>query len=116
METKEKLLTDFAISFIEEHWDEIDLNRTEITDTKEEFIDRLKSDYSFAEWIIQEVMVWGCRDSNDNRIDYLQKYEIPNLDAFTVWKIDNRYFAIDFKNNYSFKEVFPKETTVIYFE
>ena len=56
-------------------------------------------------------MFWGCGKN------YLNDFEVNNYgDWFTVWKIKDKYFAIDLENNFSFKEVFPKEKTIIYFE
>ena len=112
MENKEKLLTNFAVSFIEDHWNEIDLVKTDIVDTKEELINQLKNDYRLCEWIISEVMSWGCKT------DYLIKCEVENLIDFpTVWKFNDSYFSIDYTDKYyGFKEVFPKEKTIIYFE
>ena len=91
--------------------------KTDIIDTKEEFINQLKTDYRLCEWVISEVMCWGCRINGDT-INYLNKYEVENLIDFpTVWKFDNFYFSIDYTDQYyGFKQVFPKEKTIIYFE
>ena len=113
MENKEKLLTNFAVSFIEDHWNEIDLVKTDIVDTKEELINQLKNDYRLCEWIISEVMSWGCDK------DYLSELEVKdNISEDTVWKIGDKYFIWQITVKYlgSLKEVFPKTKTVIYFE
>ena len=110
-EENKELIISVAIDFIEQHWDEINHQKSEIITSKEKTIDRIKEDYIYAEWIVQEVMFWGCGKN------YLNDFEVNNYgDWFTVWKIKDKYFAIDLENNFSFKEVFPKEKTIIYFE
>lgn len=98
-----------AINFIESHWDEIDLVKVEITDSKQKFINRLKKQDDLAWWVVTEVMSWGCKK------DYIQEHIVSWEDGqYCIIKADERYFQND--GNFHYKEVFPKTKTVIYFE
>ena len=57
---RNKILDSFAIDFIRNHFDEIDLKRCEWdVKTKEQAIKEIKKDDRMAGWIITEVMDWG---------------------------------------------------------
>ena len=95
-----------AVEFLEEHWDEIDKKDTEITDSKEKFIDKVKESDPLAWWVLTEVMYWGCKKN------YLKEF-IVQEDPWTI-KIGNQYFQVSQFDEY--KEVFPKMKTIPYFE
>lgn len=104
-----KPIKKLAIDFIESHWDEINLQKVEIADTKQKFINKLKKQDDLAWWVVTEVMSWGCK------IDYLKDYIVSWEDGqYCVIKSEGRYFQND--GNFHYKEVFPKTRTVIYFE
>lgn len=104
------LITNLATKFIEEHWDEIDLKKVEITGTKEEYLKEI-SNFYIACWVISEVMSWGCK------INYHKQYEVETESASThygVIKIEDTYFMMT--DDWIYVEVKPKFKTVIYFE
>lgn len=104
----EKVITNFAVKFLTEHWEEINLKAVHISEPKQTIINRTKKDYDFAIWVITEVMVWGTKT------DYLKSYEQANEDDDLIIKIDERYFLFEFRPD-RFTEVFPKFKQVLYF-
>lgn len=106
----EKVITNFAVKFLTEHWEEINLKAVHISEPKQTIINRTKKDYNFAIWVITEVMVWGTKT------DYLRPYEQANEDDDLIIKIDERYFKfLSTKKGDTFIEVFPKFKQVLYF-
>ena len=104
---RNKFLDSFAIDFIENHFDEIDLVKCEWNiKTKEEAIEEIKKDDYMAGWIITEVMNWGTP------IDYIKEYMVENDAEHFIIKIDERYFALDYEDIHYFKEVFPKKVII----
>jgi hypothetical protein len=102
-----KILDSFAINFIENHFNEIDLKKCDWNiKTKEQAIKEIKMNDYMAGWIITEVMNWGTP------IDYAKEYKVENDDDHFIIKIENRYFAIDYKNVHYLKEVFPKKVII----
>lgn len=107
-----KLVTDLAIRFVEEHWDEItnkhgkQINYNQVS--KDEMLEAIKADYDIAGWIISEVMSWGC---NKN---YLRQYIIEGDSDEHVIKVEDTYFRMS--DNYNYVKVEPKFKTVVYFE
>jgi len=101
------IIDSFAINFIENHFDEIDLKKCDwnIT-TKEQAIKEIKKNDYMAGWIITEVMNWGTPT------DYAKQYKVENDEEHFIIKIDNRYFALDYENIHQFKEVFPKKVVI----
>ena len=97
-----------AISFIENHWDEMDKKRLDLTETKEEFLKLIQNDYHMACWVVTEAMNWGCE------IDYGKEYLVEWQGDFSVFKIDETYFKYDSKTH-TLIEVEPKFKQVIYF-
>ena len=68
---RNKILDSFAIDFIRNHFDEIDLKRCEWdVKTKEQAIKEIKKDDRMAGWIIIVVMVWGTPT------DYAKQYKV----------------------------------------
>ena len=108
--TTKQIITDFAVKFLNEHWEEINLKAVHIKGLKEKEINRAKKDFHYACWIITEVMVWGTK------IDYLREYEQDNEDDDLIIKIEDRYFKfLSTKKGDTFVEVFPKFKQVLYF-
>ena len=100
---RNKILDSFAINFIENHFDEIDLKKCDWDiKTKEQAIREIKKNDYMAGWIITEVMSWGTP------IDYIKQYEVKNDDDKFIIKVEGRYFSLDFENAHYFKEVLPK--------
>jgi len=104
---RNKILDSFAINFIENHFDEIDLKKCEwsIT-TKEQAIKEIKNKGYMAGWIITEVMNWGTPT------DYAKQYKVDNDEEHFIIKIDDRYFGLDYENINYLKEVFPKKVVI----
>lgn len=106
------LITNLAVKFIEEHWDDIinkdakQINYNQVS--KDEMLEAIHNDYEIACWIISEVMSWGC---NKN---YLRQYIIEGDSDRHVIKIEDTYFMMS--DDYVYVEVEPKFKTVIYFE
>jgi hypothetical protein len=104
---KNKILNSFAITFIENHFDEIDLKKCYWNiKTKDQAIKEIKKNDYMAGWIITEVMNWGTS------IDYAKEYKVENDDDHVIIKIENRYFALDYENVHYFKEVFPRKVII----
>ena len=104
---RNKILDSFAISFIENHFDEIDLKKCDWNiKSKEQAIKEIKKNDYMAGWIITEVMNWGTP------IDYAKQYKVENDDDDFIVKIENRYFALDYENVHYFKEVFPRTVII----
>ena len=104
---RNKILDSFALNFIENHFDEIDLKDCDWNiKTKEEAIKEIKKNDYMAGWIITEVMKWGTP------IDYIKEYKIENDEEHFIVKINEKYFALDYENAHYFKEVFPKKLMI----
>lgn len=108
--TTKQVITNFAVKFLAEHWEEINLNAVHIQGTKEKEIRKAVKNFGHTCWVITEVMVWGTK------IDYLKPYEQANEDDDLIIKIDERYFKyLSTKKGDTFVEVFPKFKQVLYF-
>lgn len=109
MKKIDQSLVNLAISFLENHWDEIDLKGTEIEQSKMDFIKKVAKSPYLTSWVISEVMSWGCNE------DYLKKYEIDYPDFFVI-QVDNKFFKMN--SEYIFERIEPKTRvkTEIYFE
>lgn len=103
-----KNVTKLAVRFLNEYWNEIDLKKCEIEDTKVKFINKVRRSKSLAGWIVMEVMSWGCTN------DYLKPY-IVESEGHLVIKIGKSYYLYTGEDFY-FKEVKPKYRKVVYFE
>lgn len=102
-------ITKLAIEFIENHWQDIDLEKTELTSyNKQSFIKEVADEYYTAGWVLTEVMSWAFDE------DYLQDYQVETEAEFLVLLIDNSYFKFDC-DTCLFVEVEPKFKTVMYF-
>lgn len=104
---RNKFLDSFAINFIENHFDEINLKECEWNvKTKKQAIEEIEKNDYMAGWIITEVMNWGTP------IDYIKEYKVENDEDHFIIKINERYFALDYENIHYFKEVFPKKIMI----
>jgi len=104
------LITNLAIKFIEEHWDEI-MKDLVVSFTKESLLNDIKTDYQIASWVVSEVMMWGT--STDYHKQYSVEYDQKENDRGVI-KIEDTYFIMS--DDYAYVEVKPKFKTVIYFE
>ena len=50
--------------------------------------------------------------SEGNVIDYAKEFKVENDEDHFIVKIDERYFALDYKNIPYFKEVFPRKVII----
>ncbi len=108
-------ITKYALDFLENNWDNIDLVKLEIT-SKETLIEEVKTDICTASWVLTEVMSWGCI----NKIDYFEtllKVSHEKEEDQLVIKIGEEYFKLDYKE-YLFVPCVRKTKTVVmeYFE
>ena len=105
---RNETLDNFAIKFIQEHFNEIDLSKLHWNiKTIEEAIAEINSDPTTSSWIIGEVMFWGCSTN------YFEKIEVEYSDEeYRVIKVDGRYFKLDTKKTHCYVEVFPKVVMV----
>ena len=104
---RNKILDSFAINFIKNHFDEIDLKKCNWNvNTKEQAIKEIKKNDYMAGWIITEVMNWGTP------IDYAKEFKVENDEDHFIVKIDERFFALDYENIHYFKEVFPRKVII----
>ena len=104
---RNKILDSFAINFIENHFDEIDLKKCDWNiKTKDQAIKEIKKNDYMAGWIITEVMNWGTP------IDYVKAYKVENDNEHFIIKVEGRYFALDYENNNYFKEVWPRKVII----
>lgn len=102
---RNKILDDFAIKFIEEHFDEIDLIGVDwdgVTSKADAIEDIKRKDY-ISSWIIGEVMAWGTP------IDYNAVLLVENDDDKNVYRIGDKYFA--FNGDY-LQEIFLREVVI----
>ncbi len=104
---RNKILDKFAINFIKNHFDEIDLKRCSWdVKIKRQAIKEIKEKDFMAGWIITEVMAWGTKTN------YIKPYEVENNDDLYLIKIGKKYFALDYDNSHCFKEVVAKKVVV----
>jgi len=101
MTEPEKLICKYVYDFVNENWDNIDRNNCELTQTKEEFLEELKTNKETAVWVIMEVASW----SMDKK--YLQEIfvkETQDLD-FTVIDLNGTYLKLFYKTPFSECEI-----------
>lgn len=104
---RNKILDDFAINFVEQHFNEIDLKKCDWNiKTKEEAIEDIQNNDYMAGWIITEVMMWGTL------VDYITELRVDNDEEHFIIKVDERYFALNYKNINYFYEVLPKKVII----
>lgn len=107
-----KILDDFAIDFLKNHFDELDLERLGWkVKSLSEAIEEVEDDECTAHWVIADVMCWG---SNKN---YLEEFieEVEDEGLGVLVKIKNRYFIFSSDPPYEVekfiitKEVFKRK-------
>ena len=84
---RNKILDSFAINFIENHFDEIDLKKCDWNiKTKDEAIKEIKKNDYMANWIIMDVMNWGTP------IDYTKEFKVekPCTNFHTCTKLSGK--------------------------
>lgn len=83
----------FAINFIENHFEEIDLKKCDWNiKTKEQAIKEIKMNSLMAGWVITEVMDWGTPNN------YIKEYMVENFEEAFMIKVEGKYFVIDYDN------------------
>lgn len=106
MEKRNKIIEQFAIDFVENYFDEIDLKSTDWkVKSKEDAIRDIKKKDFMAGWVICEVMMWGTD------INYIKPF-IADDDGVFIIKIEDHYFKMEECDDYIFTEVFPKKVMV----
>ena len=107
MNKHNKQLRDFAIQFIENHYEELNKEKLEISYTKDQCLKELYKDMDFVCWVIMEAMSWGC-DKN-----YINDYKVE-CDKYLI-KIDKSYYTYN-HNTYTLDPVKVKYKKVAYFD
>lgn len=118
MKQEEKIICDFIHEFVNCNWDKINLNRCEITQSRQLFLRSVKKEIQTALWVLMEVAVCGLHDRNLRPLDYIFVDNPEEVD-FGIIKIKDKYIKLQWIE--STKEYFvsfcePKEKLVIYFE
>lgn len=104
---RNNILDKFAIDFINNHFDEIDLKKLDWNiSNKEQVIKEIKKKDYLAGWIITDVMRWGTSK------DYQKDYLVENDDEHFIVKINKRYFALDYDNENYFNEVKARKVII----
>lgn len=107
---RNKILDEFVINFINNHFNEIDLKRVEWkVKTKEQAINEINKNADMASWIITEVMSWGTP------INYIEEFKVENDEDHFIIKVNDKYFAIDYNDTRYFIEVFPTKVEKLVF-
>ena len=73
VKTPNTIITNLALEFILSHWYEIDKKKMELNISKAECIKTIKKDFSYASWIVAEVMDWGC--ATNYKKEYIVDYD-----------------------------------------
>ena len=107
-----KLITDLATNFIEEHWDDIIEDDAKKINyelvSKAEMLETIQKHYDIAGWVISEVMDWGCKEN------YMKQYLIEYSIDKHVIRVEDTYFTMS--DDFIYVEVKPKFKRVMYFE
>lgn len=105
----ENEVTKLALSFVEDHWQEINLEDIDLSGyTKNNLLKEIKENYCIASWVLTEVMSWGTEK------DYIKEYVVENEEEIFVVKLDNKYFKINFETC-CLDECEPRYKTTMYF-
>jgi len=114
MNEAEKLICRKIFEFVDEHWNEIDLDMMEISQTKDEFLNDVLNDVQLALWVFTEVADWGMEKK------YLKDWIVEqDNDDFIIIKLDGKFiklYAEDIWSDWQVSFVKPKQKTVYYFE
>ena len=114
MTKAEKIICDYAYKFVLDKWDNIDLVKLCITETKLELANRCFSDFDEAMWVLGEVAFFGmdCSYSEDFNVS------LPDDKDFLIFNIDGIFIKLinDKKYTYHAEIVEQKTRTVTYFD
>jgi hypothetical protein len=111
--TAEAVICEFMHKFVNENWDRINVEKCEISDTKAEFLEKVKADAQLALWVLSEVCWWGMDQV------YLKELFVNLNDdqRFHVVKIEDRHIKLSWdEQNYKIEFCEPKTKTVVYFD
>jgi len=101
MTEAEKLICNYVYEFVNKNWDNIDRNNCELTQTKKEFLEEVKTNTETAVWVIMEVASWSM-DKKYLREIFVE--ETQDLD-FTVINLKGTYLKLFCKTSFSKWEV-----------
>lgn len=115
MKPEERIICDVISSFVDGHWDKINLEKAEIEKSKEDFLNEVNTNFQTAMWVLTELADW-CMDKK-----YLKELFVPLEEEcdFQVLKIKDKYFKMQWFGKtgiYKVNFVEPKTRTVTYFD
>jgi hypothetical protein len=105
-----KETTKLALKFVEDNFDNINLEAVGSITSKEQILKEIKEDYCTACWILTEVMSWGTKDGKD----YIDEFIVDNEEDIFVIKLEDKYFKINHETH-CLDECEPKYKTIVYF-
>lgn len=96
MKSAEQHCLEFVLDYVKNHWDNINYNKIDITDSKETFIKDVQQDFYLVTWFITEALDWGLIEEIGNLIvnDEPLVYHLNGKDIkFTLvddynWKVN----------------------------
>ena len=98
---RHKILDDFAIEFLKNHFDELDLEHLHWeVKSLSEAIEEVEKDECTAPWVISEVMHFG------SSTDYLKELSVEHEGIGLLLKIKNKYFIFSDKPPYEVEKTF----------
>ena len=120
MKTANEIVTEYAIQFVKDHWEEILQDKRFdclcVTNDLLVFIEELKSDINNVGWVVTELMDWFL-DYNYYKDLVVHEFD-NNSNWYSVIKINDYYikWKLDFSDNYIFEFTELKTKTITYFE
>ena len=117
--TANEIVTEYAIQFVKDHWEEIlqyrNFDTLGISNKLSEFIKEVESDINTAGWVSTETMTWVL-SYNYYKDLIVYKFD-DDSEWFTVLKINDNYIKWKYTNNtYIFEFAELKTKTITYFE
>lgn len=120
MTTSEKYVSDYVYNFVEKNWDNINRQKCDIRQSKDQFLHSVRTNPQDAIWVITEVMNWAM---DRNYYKELQVFPAENENTeekFFVIKLGDKYikyeYLEDFNIKVSFAEKKTKTVTITYWE
>jgi len=116
MKKEELLFNKYIHNFVFKNWEDIDLNRAEIKQSKEDFLKEVLSNVETSVWVLMEVCLHYMK-SNEGKKFY-KSIEVETEDCdFYVFKIDNNYYKVHYyyTDPVTIDFVKPKFKKVMYF-
>lgn len=124
MKPEEKLICDFVYEFTNKHWDNIDNDKCDLSESslpteKQAFLNEVLKDVQTAIWVVTELASWGM----DKK--YLKEIpqELYDDVDFIIWKIGDKYIKLyckhatdDWEVSFAEQKTKTKTKTVTYFE